>query len=108
MPNIDVEIGSRRYTIACREGEQEHLRAVAALVDAKAREAAEKLGSLGEARQLLFASLLLADALKEQSGSPTTPAPAPEPDTDVAEALERLALEAELLADDLERGARAS
>jgi cell division protein ZapA len=102
MASVDVEIAARRYSIACRDGEEEHLRSVAALVDKKAQDAAAALGSLSEARQLLFASLLLADELKEQqSGS----APAAEPDGQAADALERLAERIETLADRLEGGA---
>ena len=108
MASIDVEIGARRYAIACREGEQDHLRAVAALVDTKAAEAAAALGALGEARQLLFASLLLADELKERrEGSfKEAPAPAPvpaPPDPALADALERLADRVEALAATLEK-----
>ena len=116
MPSVEVEIGTRRYQIACRAGEEEHLREVAALVDSKANDAAGALGSLGEARQLLFASLLLADDLKEQRAgtaaaaepadvAPTGfAAPAAE-DPAVAEALERLAERMESLAERLESDA---
>ena len=114
MASVEVEIASRKYSVACRDGEEEHLRSVAALVDSKAQDAAAALGSLSEARQLLFASLLLADELKEQrSGQPDQPAakaaPAPaEPDPAVADALERLADRIESLAEQLERSAPAS
>jgi cell division protein ZapA len=104
MASVDVEIAARRYSIACRDGEEEHLRSVAALVDRKAQDAAAALGSLSEARQLLFASLLLADELKEQHAG-TAPAPAAEPDPQVADRLERLAARIEGLADRLEGGA---
>lgn len=104
MASIDVEIGARRYAIACREGEQDHLRAVAALVDTKAAEATTALGSLGEARQLLFASLLLADELKERREGTHVPAPVPAPpDPALADALERLADRVEALAATLEK-----
>ena len=107
MANVDLHIGSRRYSVACRDGEEEKLRSTAALVDGKAREAADALGSLSEARQLLFASLLLADQLQEvQSGSaPPTPASEAQQshgDPAVANALERLAERVEMLADRLE------
>lgn len=109
MATIDVEIAARRYSVACRDGEEEHLRSVASLVDAKAREAGQALGSLSEARQLLFASLLLADQLKEaQAGNGPAPAAAeiqePQHDPAVANALERLAERMEELADSLETG----
>lgn len=105
MANVELEIGSRRYIVACRDGEEEHLRSTAALVDGKAREAASALGTLSEARQLLFASLLLADQLQEvESGnaSPAAAAPELQEDPAVADALERLAERMERLAERLE------
>jgi cell division protein ZapA len=110
MASVDIEIAGRRYTLACRDGEQDHMRSVAVIVDEKARQAGEALGSLSEARQLLFASLLLADSLQEQQEAAATgPAPAPQPaasDPALAEALERLAERVEALAERLE-GAQA-
>lgn len=105
MASVDIEIASRRYNVACREGEQEHLRTVAAIVDRKARDAGQALGSLSEARQLLFASLLLADELKEVAAGGAAPSLAPQPDAAVADALEQLAERVERLADRLESGA---
>ena len=65
MAHVDLFIAGRSYQIACRDGEEESLRAAARLVDAKSREALSGLGTLSESRQLLFASLLLADQLVE-------------------------------------------
>jgi cell division protein ZapA len=105
MASIDVEIASRSYSVACRDGEEAHLRSVAAIVDRKARDAGAALGTLSESRQLLFASLLLADELKEQrAGGASNPDPEPADDPAIAEALERLAARMELLADRLENG----
>ena len=106
MASVEVEIAARKYSVACRDGEEEHLRSVAAIVDGKAQDAAAALGSLSEARQLLFASLLLADELKEHRSGQAPPPPA-EPDPAVADALERLAGRVESLAEQLERSAPA-
>lgn len=94
MASLDIDVAGRRYTVACRDGEEEQLRAVAALVDRRARDAAAALGSLTEARQLLFASLLLADDLREAraGGGASGEDPA------LAAALERLADRTENLA----------
>jgi len=100
MASVDVEIAARRYSVACRDGEQEHLREVAAIVDRKAQDAGSALGSLSEVRQLLFAALLLADEVKEHRAGRPVP-----PDDDsgrVADALERLAGRVEALAQRLE------
>jgi cell division protein ZapA len=104
MASVDIEIASRRYTIACRDGEEDHLRSVAAIVHRKAQEAGEALGGLSEARQLLFASLLLADDLKERENGGGAPAAAPVPaDPAFTDALERLAERMEALAERLEQ-----
>lgn len=103
MASVDIEIAARKYAVACRDGEQEHLRSVAALVDQKAQEAASALGSLGESRQLLFASLLLADEIQELRSGTAPPAPAPA-DPVVGQTLERLAERIERIAAQLENG----
>jgi cell division protein ZapA len=80
MAHVDLFIAGRSYQIACRDGEEENLKAAARLVDAKSREALAGLGTLSESRQLLFASLLLADQLLEGgSGGGASVAPAPDP-----------------------------
>ena len=105
MASVDVEIASRSYSVACRDGEEAHLKSLAAIVDRKAKDAAAAVGAMGEARQLLFASLLLADELQDlRSGARANHDP--ETDALVAEALERLAERMEMLADRLEGGAR--
>jgi cell division protein ZapA len=61
MPLVNVMVNGRAYTVACDEGEQEHLRELAQVVDAKAREVLSSVGQVGDARLLLMAALLLAD-----------------------------------------------
>ena len=103
---IDLNIAGRTYQVACREGEEENLRAAARLVDAKSREALAGLGTLSEARQFLFASLLLADQMIENRPDAAPPPAAPEPagpDPALVERAEALAGRLESLADALER-----
>ncbi len=99
MAEIDVIIAGRPYRVACRDGEEENLRAAARLVDAKSREAIAGLGTLSEARQLLFAGLLLADQLIDRNPQAAPPAG---PDAEIAGQAERLAQRLESLADSLE------
>jgi len=61
MPLVNVMVNGRAYTIACDEGEEEHLRQLADLVDAKAREVLSSVGQVGDARLLLMAAILIAD-----------------------------------------------
>ena len=104
MATIDIEVAGRRYNVACRDGEEEHLHAVAAEVDRRAQDAAAALGNLTETRQLLFAALLIADDIKEVRAGAGIPDPVPPPpDPAVAQALERLASRVESLAESLER-----
>jgi cell division protein ZapA len=99
MAEVDLLIAGRNYKVACRCGEEEALRAAGRLVDSKSREALAGLGTLSESRQLLFASLLLADQMIEGRGDP---APAAEPDLALAERVDRLAGRLEALAEALE------
>ncbi len=102
VASVDVEIASRSYSVACRDGEEAHLKSLAAIVDRKAKDAAAAVGAMGEARQLLFASLLLADELKELRSGGAAANQDPEADALMTEALERLADRMELLANRLE------
>jgi len=110
MAMVDIEIGGRRYDVACRDGEEAHLHMIASIVEGKVREATAAVGGLQEVRQLLFAALLLADELSEIRSRPT-PVPGPEEaaaaasaDPEIAEAMERLADRMEQVARRLEGG----
>ena len=102
---VDLTIAGRTYQVACREGEEENLRAAARLVDGKSREALAGLGTLSEARQFLFASLLLADQLvdnKPESVAATQEAAPPQRDPAIMLRAESLADRLESLAEALE------
>jgi cell division protein ZapA len=99
---VDLSIAGRVYPVACREGEEESLRAAAKLVDSKSREALAGLGTLSEARQFLFASLLLADQLIDKKPEAATPARHALPDPVLASRADALAERLEVLADALE------
>ena len=101
---IDLNIAGRTYQVACREGEEENLRAAARLVDGKSREALAGLGTLSEARQFLFASLLLADQLIDKDPQAAAPPVPTVPDPALVERAEALANRLEMLAAELESG----
>lgn len=102
---VDLNIAGRTYQVACREGEEENLRAAARIVDGKSREALAGLGTLSESRQFLFASLLLADQLidKAPDAAPAEPVASAGPDPALVERAETLANRLESLANALER-----
>ncbi len=108
MASVRLLIGGREYSVTCQDGEEPHLLMLGDMVDAKVREAGGATGGLNESRQLLFASLLLADKLNENNSSakPQAATSAPGvPDILVdkaAETIEHLASRLEALADRLE------
>ena len=103
---VDLTIAGRTYQVACREGEEENLRTAARLVDAKSREALAGLGTLSEARQFLFAGLLLADQLIEKQPDAAAAAAPAGPDPELVARAETLADRLESLAERLEHKPR--
>lgn len=103
MATIDLVIAGRRHELACRDGEEAHLRQIAALVDAKASDAARLMGGMSEARQMLFAALMLADELNDARATAARAAAIPlapvAPDPALAAAIEQLAERIERLAE---------
>jgi cell division protein ZapA len=99
MAEVDLTVGGRHYNIACRDGGEDHLRTIAAHVDRKAAEAKAAVGDVNETRQLLFAALLLADEIAENSAAIVPVVP----DLKIASALAQLANRIEAVADTLER-----
>lgn len=63
MPLVNVMVNGRAYTIACDEGEEDHLKELAGEVDSKVRELLGSVGQVGDQRLILMAALLLADEL---------------------------------------------
>lgn len=84
MAQINVSVGGRLYPLACRDGEEERLQRVAALVDARARDLTQTLGQMSEPRLLLMTAILLGDALTELQDQP------PASDADLGALAERL------------------
>lgn len=89
MADVALLIGGQQYRVSCRDGEEERLREIARLVDAKTKEAKSAIGEhMSDTRQLLFAALLLADELDEGRSEG---AGAAEPDETALARLESLA-----------------
>jgi cell division protein ZapA len=63
MAAVNVVVNGRNYSIACNDGEEDHLRSLAAIVDAKLQDLVRLVGQIGDGRLMLMAALLLADEL---------------------------------------------
>lgn len=61
MPDVEVEIGGRKFEVACQEGEEHYLQAAAAMLDEEASMLTNQIGRIPEPRMLLMAGLMLAD-----------------------------------------------
>lgn len=75
MAEVQLTIGGHVYPVACRDGDEPHLRRLGEIVDRKTGEARQAVGNASEVRQLLLAALLLADEAEDGRGAaPAVPA----------------------------------
>ncbi|HBG99524.1 MAG TPA: cell division protein ZapA [Rhodobacteraceae bacterium] len=61
MPEIEVMIGGRGFSLACDPGEETSVRTAAQRLDTEAQRIGEQAGRLPESRLLLLAGLMLSD-----------------------------------------------
>lgn len=61
MPEIEIEIGGRKFDVACQAGEEHYLRTAAKMLDEEASVLTAQIGRIPESRMLLMAGLMLAD-----------------------------------------------
>lgn len=65
MGQVSVSVNNQRYTLACRDGEEDRLLTLARLVDGKVRMLTARLGQVGDTKLLLMAALLVADEMDD-------------------------------------------
>ena len=65
MPLVNVLVNGRAYTVACDDGEEDHVRELGQFLDKRVRELSGSVGQVGDARLLLMAGLVVADELAE-------------------------------------------
>ena len=65
MAQVTVSIGGRVYRLACNEGEEPHLEALARQVDGKIDEIRGAFGEIGDQRLVVMSALTFADELSE-------------------------------------------
>jgi cell division protein ZapA len=108
MAEVTLSVGGRAYKLACRDGEEDDLRAAAGLLESRVTSLMEAHGAVAEPRLLLMAALLVSGELLERKSSEArlSPYPSPNPVAPAAApdmaAFEALAARAEALARQLE------
>ncbi len=70
MAQLSVRVNNRDYQVACADGEEEHVRRLAADVNRRVGALVEQIGQVGEARLLLMTTLLLADEVQDMRQRP--------------------------------------
>ena len=65
MAHVIVQVHGRPYTMQCPEGEEEHLRDLAELLDGEVQRVKSTVGNVGDIRMLVMAGLMVADRLSE-------------------------------------------
>ncbi|HEX4765415.1 MAG TPA: cell division protein ZapA [Lichenihabitans sp.] len=65
MAQVNVSIAGRTYRMACNDGEEDHLKRLAARLDGKIAELRGSFGEIGDTRITVMAGITLADELTE-------------------------------------------
>lgn len=65
MSEVTITVNRRPYRLACEDGQEEHLRGLAARVDARVTDLVGKFGQIGDQQLLVMVGLLLADETAE-------------------------------------------
>ena len=65
MASVNVTIDGRQFRMACEDGQEEHLAALAADFDARITDMRAKFGEVGDQRLTIMAALTIADQLAE-------------------------------------------
>lgn len=70
MADVTLTLAGRAYTVACRDGEEPHLKRLESLMARHGDTANRASGGLNSERALLFLALILADQLDEAERNP--------------------------------------
>lgn len=79
MAEVVLDIGGRQHRIACRDGSEDQVRRMGALLQQRWPAAEKASGGLSAERSMLFVALMLADTLDEMKRNPSAPAASDEP-----------------------------
>ena len=65
MAQVNATIAGRQYRLACEDGQEDHLLALAKDLDGRIEELRKKFGEIGDTRLTVMAALMVADELAE-------------------------------------------
>ncbi len=65
MAQVNTTIAGRQFRLACEDGQEEHLQALAKNIDERIAELRKKFGEIGDTRLTVMAALTVADELAE-------------------------------------------
>ncbi len=65
MAQVTATIAGRQFRLACEDGQEEHLLALSADIDARITELRQRFGEIGDTRLTVMAALMVADEVSE-------------------------------------------
>src|SRR5690348_10977352 len=65
MGQVNATIAGRQYRLACEDGQEDHLIALAKDIDTRIIDLRRKFGEIGDTRLTVMAALMLADEMAE-------------------------------------------
>lgn len=65
MSEVTITVNRRPYRLACEDGQEDHLKGLAARIDARVNDLVGKFGQIGDQQLLVMVGLLLADESAE-------------------------------------------
>ncbi len=65
MGSVNATIAGRQFRLACEDGQEEHLQALAADIDARIVDLRARFGEIGDTRLTVMAALMVADENSE-------------------------------------------
>jgi cell division protein ZapA len=63
VAQLNIDINGKIYAVGCEDGQEQHLRNLAGVIDQQVRLVSADVGPLGETRLMLMGALLVADDL---------------------------------------------
>jgi cell division protein ZapA len=65
MATVNATIAGRQFRLACEDGQEEHLQALAKDIDERITDLRKKFGEIGDTRLTVMAALMVSDELTE-------------------------------------------